>query len=263
MRGTLHLSDERENAEDDVQVVLGEATRPEQWTASVALLAASLYRKRAVCGYLTTGLAEPFFAGEMQAAAVYVAHLGAAGAIDAAASETVRPFFDAVAGGYWDAARRIAASRAEAWASEREYEEDFAYATFLMALVGGGAASERVTGAALERYVEVAGYDARSSVCRALMDRDELEFHRGLIRVLEERSEQIDGYEAGGHLADADVDWLRPVSIEGCALVRIAERLGVAAEIDLPQVPAPLRREPPFPFAPDAWRSATFSPDRR
>ncbi len=46
----------------------------------------------------------------------------------------VKPSFDALGGGYFDAAQAIAARSRATWHQGREYEEDFLYAHFLLQL---------------------------------------------------------------------------------------------------------------------------------
>lgn len=223
----------------------------------------TMFRQRGVCDLLLTGQTDGFYVNMMQSAAAFLYHLGTTADADKVTS-FAKPFFDAVAGSYWDAAGEIAARSRPAWNPDYEYEDDFVYVYFLMqhAFLQG---PDDTLDALLARYEAIldGAFDARLEICRALRARDDAAFHEGLVILLEQRQQNVEDLIGRGALTDEQAAWVRPFSIEGAALVKLADRLGLAAGEHYLHVPELIRGPGPFVFSKDAWRTVTYTPRRR
>ncbi|WP_412062080.1 hypothetical protein [Rubrivirga sp. IMCC45206] len=216
---------------------------------------ATAHRQHGVCELLQTGDAGPFFAAEMRAAGAYLHYVRRHP--EGGAASRAKPFLDAVAGGYRDAAADIGEVCGRwPWDPDREYQEDALYLQTLMDLVQGADVGPRL--AAYE--AASAGLDdPRPALVRALAERDAEAFRTAFADVAAARAEQLAVWEAGGVLTLETAAWVRPFHLEGAALVRLAGWLGLDVGGPHPGVPGPVRAEPPAPFDPRAWERV---PDR-
>lgn len=223
----------------------------------------TMFRQRAVCTLLRTGQTDVFYANMMQSAAAFLHYLDQVEAEEKVTS-FAKPFFDAIAGSYWDAAGEIAAKSRPTWNTDFEYEDDFLYVYFLMQyffLEG----SDEVLDELLARYAEVLGraLDVRLGLCRALRHRDSQRFHESLVMLLEERSAQVEELAARNALIDEQLAWVRHFSLEGVALLKLVDRAGLTTDVNYLHIPELVRGAGPFVFARDAWRVLDFKPPRR
>jgi hypothetical protein len=171
------------------------------------------------------------------------------------ATSQALPFFDAVAATDAGCAREIAQASRPTWNAELEYEEDFLYVWFLMRhffLDGSHAESA----ALLERWNIVldGSSDVRLDVCAAFLENDASAFHAALSALL--------GREDAANRARAAKDGLPPelaateasLSVEGLALLRLADAKGFQTGSDYVLVPSAGRERAQIDFEPDAWR---------
>jgi len=161
----------------------------------------------------------------------YLARWQAAGRDDDhdLAASRLAGWFDAVAGGDRDLALRIAAQSPTDWRPSREYEDDFAYAMLLFALLRGAptGADAAVLLAGFERALD--GADSpRLAVVQALFARDPAAFEAGFDALLQWREDEIDAAIGRGQMDDAIVVPDRLVFVEGLALLRLATMAGIA-----------------------------------
>lgn len=156
-------------------------------------------------------------------------------------------FLDAVAAGQLALARQIALLSGDTWRRDWEYEDDFCYFLFLHKIASGlDRVEEPRLGAILARF-ETALEGAKSfrlNVCRAILERDAEAFQTALFDLLEQRREELlDLRERMQQVEPAScVCWARSfVSVEGLALMRLAELAGVPPverDTELPLCPA-------------------------
>lgn len=169
-------------------------------------------------------------------------------------SNKLRPFFDAVAAGDFTSAERIARRARRAWAKGLEYEEDFLFVEFLMQhfFLGGSAADGH---GLLARYEAALGAaeDARLPICRALLDLDARAFDEGLSLYLESRSIHFEAVASRQSLPPDVLVTERYFSLEGLALLRLAESKGLPVSPDHLHVPSTAREARREPFRPDSW----------
>lgn len=165
------------------------------------------------------------------------------------------PFFDALSAGDEEGATLIARHSRRTWAQGEEYEEDFLFVEFLMQHFFLGA-SKKDAQALLARYAQALqdSEDIRLELCQALLDKDEDAFGQTLERFLSERHDHYEALVEQGAIADELRFTEGLLSVEGLALVRLAEAQGLATEEDYLHIPSIARESAPTGLPPDSWR---------
>lgn len=229
-----------------------------------------LFRQYGTCRMLVEGHARPLLIAQMQSASLYL-HALPSLPLDEQATSFAACWWDAIAGGYWDAAREIARLSRATPNPQREHEDDFLYVRFLMER--SFLAPEPVDQRGLEshaaqqverlaRWEEVleAGADPRLELCRALQDHDSEAFQAALIAAADARRASLEKMQAKGTLLHEQAIWVKPVWPEGLALLRLAERDGLGGDFQCPDVPPLLRTNATLPFDRNAWRQLDYQP---
>ncbi len=245
---------------------LGEAHHPHAM--------AVLFRQLGVCRLLTQGVAEPLFVAQMQSASAYLSRLHKM-TDDEKVTSRAGVFWDAVGGQYWDAASEIAWHSRSTFNPAWEHEDDFLYLWFLMNRYfldvpkgddsDSKAACEQRQQALLDRWEVVleGGYDPRRLLCDALLRADEDDFRSAFTEVSDAReadlAEQIDQ----GKLADEHAVWHLPFWGEGLALLRLAERDGLATDEHCNMIPQIMRVPNAYAYDGGSWGRIDFRPSRR
>lgn len=170
-------------------------------------------------------------------------------------------FFDAVAGEDLPLAREIVALSSTAWVSSGEYEDDFCYVRFLHQLVAGGSAADRdALRSTLERCAAVLDGEAspRWEVCGALYARDAARFEESFQGLLAAREAEVDALRSTPRAADPGFAPRSTVFVEGLALLRIAEAMGIPVQREYPMCPSlarlPRTAPPPIDVYPEIRR---------
>lgn len=166
------------------------------------------------------------------------------------------PFFDAVVAGDLECAAEVARRARHTWARGEEYEEDFLFIEFLMRHFFLQAAPDE-TEALLQRYAQAlqGTEDPRLGVCQSLLEKDARLFDESLNHFL---SEQHDRFEQVADRTSLPEDVLateRYVSVEGLALVCLAESQGMATAEDYLHVPSIARERTALVFSADSWKA--------
>lgn len=169
------------------------------------------------------------------------------------------PFFDAVAADQFTLAAEIAQRSPAAWMEGYEYEDDFAYARFFYDLVGSeglGPEPLQATLHQLEQALEGQPSE-RLALCEALLVRDQDGFDRAFTDLLNAERDKVDA------LADPIQDSVlaqeytfqanRWVFVEGLAILRVAERLGLQTESEYDRCPSVARLPAGKPFTPESF----------
>lgn len=223
---------------------------------------AALFRQLGACRMLTEGVAEPLFVAQMQSAAAYLHRLPAMAEDDKVTSRAAA-FWDAVGGTYWDAAAAIAShSRATpnpAW----EHEDDFLYVWFIMTrYFREPVAGKRQQRDLLARWQAVlaGGHDPRLALCEALLRGDADAFRAAFDEVADVREADILAQIDDLTLPEEHAAWFLPFWGEGLALLRLAERDGLATDEHCKMVPQVTRAAVPWAFTKDAWQTVDFRP---
>jgi len=256
--GALYLPDYIENATFHLERFVPRlAARTLGWREIQEMT--TVYRQRGVCSLLLHGTAEHFHINMMQSAAAFIFFLQGC-AEDEKVTSQVKPFLDALCGGYMDAADAIARNSRQSVNPDSEYEEDFLYASFLLNMVSFPSSADRCQ-ALVDKFeaVHTAGDATRLEICRSLLANDSAAFNAALAVLLETRRERLAAMVERGALSEELASWLQPFASEGLALIRIAERLGVATEDHYTHVPEQARTRSPYTFDVEAWRSPMYA----
>jgi hypothetical protein len=165
------------------------------------------------------------------------------------ASGRYEPLLDAIASGDWALAGRIAAASPTEWRPGHEYEDDFCYAQLLHRLIGAGAPDAELA-ALLDRFEQYldGSTSPRLDVCRALVTHDQAAFDAAFESLLADRTAVITRDVARGRLEEPPVVAERQVFVEGIAILRLAERHGLATAADYPYCPSIARAPMTMPF---------------
>lgn len=202
---------------------------------------------------LMTGLADEFVLRLHQSGRAYAAWLRHASEKEKRTGQSP-PFFDAIAAGDFQGALDIARLSKRIWARGVEYEEDFLFVEFLMQRFFLDASPE--TGESLlKRYRTVlkGSEDLRLEVCIALQESSSERFNDALASYLAEWKDQQDQLEEEGGVAPEVLATAGRLCVEGVALARLAERMGLETEEDYLLVPSVAREAVSITFKPDSW----------
>lgn len=164
------------------------------------------------------------------------------------------PFFDAVAAGDFEGAAEVARRARRDWVQGEEYEEDFLFVELLMQHFFLGAEPPRCE-ALLARYEQAlqGSEDLRWGICKALLASDGKAFGEALSLFLSERRDQLRRKMKTERIAPELAATEGHFSVEGLALVRLAERKGLETEEDYLHVPSTAREPFPGTFRADSW----------
>ena len=156
-------------------------------------------------------------------------------------------FLDSLVAGDLQLAREIATFSSETWNENWEYEDDFCFFVFLQKVVKHAnnqtTQDLRLILDQFERALEGQS-STRLDICISLLARDEDAFNNYLYSLLEENREQFD--KKRSTVSDMDIEsllfWPKSyISIEGLALLRIAEMVGLQTEGEFPLCPMEAR----------------------
>lgn len=214
----------------------------------------TLFRQRGLAQMLLEGQARAWHLAAMRSAGAFVHGLDT-WPRTTQVNSFATPLFDALAAGYWEAARAIAVRSRTDPNPDWEYVEDFLYVRFIFEFhLAGEFEAAAMT---LEHYARVLDgpADARLEVCRALLESDAVSFDEGLVRLLDERDERVRGWIAKATIGPDAARWLAHVSVEGLALLAIARHSGLKLAADYLHCPAIARAPSPLPYDSDAWRN--------
>ena len=156
-------------------------------------------------------------------------------------------FLDSLVAGDLQLAREITIFSSETWNKNWEYEDDFCFFLFLQKVVKNpNTLTNQDLRLILEQFEHALEGQAsnRLDVCNSLLARDEEAFNKSLYDLLEENSEQFD--KKRPTISDMDIEsllfWPKSyISIEGLALLRIAEIVGLQTEGEFPLCPMEAR----------------------
>lgn len=211
------------------------------------------FRIAGIGSLFLTGTSQPFLHHLHQSGRAFAHYLRNAGNTDVRLSLS-RPFFDAAGAGDFDGAALIARHARRTWAQGEEYEEDFLFIEFLIqhgVLEAPVAACEDLL-ARYERALKGAE-DLRLDVCRALLQADSDAFNQALALFLSDRKDRLEAQAETTPIPEEFLATEWNFSLEGLALVRLAERKGLETEEDYLHIPS-VAREPGQPrLSEDSW----------
>lgn len=202
----------------------------------------ALYRRFAICRLLFSGVPDEFYGELFKSGRAYLHYIQRAGS-DSVVTGKAAPFFDAVACDDMSGAADIARNVDSSWSEGEEYEEDFLYVRFLMEKFCL-ATEQGILEARLARYEEVLDGqpDPRLDLCKGILAADGAAFEQALLALLSDEQARMERLVAEEKLDPDDSSTIARVSIEGLALVRLGQQVGLEAPSACPLVPEVARR---------------------
>jgi hypothetical protein len=220
------------------------------------------YRAYAICLFAQHGDVDVFFhwllhAPIMRRHFLTLAH--AQGLTDSGhwRASFIDPVLDAMAARQWKLAADICTMTSPTWLEGFEYEDDFCYADLVRRLIGGPATAGIDDLMARWHTSLEGGNDPRLEVAEALLADDSDAFEASLQALLqntEAKARRMADPSTMSPLAD-ELPFFpnRWISVEGLALLALAERRGMTIKDDIDACPRPLRPGTYAPFRPLAY----------
>ena len=180
---------------------------------------------------------------------IYLQHMQEGGRLDDHHRVLGRyqPALDAIAAGDLERVRRIRALSPAEYRPGHEYEDDHSYAEILHELCEATPDEGKLATMLEALEKSLSGADPlRLDLCRALVARDQEDFGAALRTLLDQHGVQAKKDWEFGKMEDGEEG---RVCVEALALLRLAERRGLATEAEYPYCPS-LARVPmvaPFP----------------
>jgi hypothetical protein len=155
---------------------------------------------------------------------------------------------DAIAANDYGLAVQIIEASPSEFMQGHEYEDDFCYAQLLHGLITGSDARASDLLARFEAYVEGAP-NGRYLTAKSLSDRRQSDFNEAFEQLLRDRQQEIAKEIERGQIESPHVVMARRIFVEGLAILRLAEKMGLQTEEEYRFCPS-LARVPmtePFP----------------
>ena len=165
------------------------------------------------------------------------------------ASARFKPLLDAVAAGDFALANRIAALSPKEFRKGHEYVDDYCFTQIINGLIGKAGSKDRFLPYLnrFEIYLEGQS-NARFDLSCALIDCDQVAFEEAFSELLNTHEQYITQAKQRGQLEDPVVLAHRFVCIEGLAILRIADTIGLKTESEYRYCPSiAMIPIPPFP----------------
>lgn len=138
-----------------------------------------------------------------------------------------KAFFDVLAAGDFEFARRIVEISPSHWIANGEYEDDFCFIRFCHMILWDQSKAESILKILTQFEASLDGNtDSRWDLCKALFDRDQEAFDESFASYLEDYESHLAFEKERGRMEDPHVLAERRICIEGLGILRIAEALG-------------------------------------
>lgn len=219
------------------------------------------YRAYAICLFAAQANVDLFFHWLLHSPILRRHFLRMARAQGVTASDHLRatfldPVLDAIAARQWKLAADIGAGTSPEWMRDAEYEDDYCYADLIRRLVEPRTDGVEQLMARWRASLE-GGNDLRLDVAEALLAGDGEVFLarlRALLKHVDAKAQQMVNPGTLSPLAD-ELPFFpnRWISVEGLALLALAERRGIAIDEDIEGCPRLLRPGRYAPFRPLAY----------
>ncbi|NOZ52462.1 MAG: hypothetical protein GXP08_04860 [Gammaproteobacteria bacterium] len=254
-----------ENATDEIQDIVEEIDDGDDFEAQLGQLISDLctrYRRRAAACFFLEADTGAFYRDLFKSAQAFLYFLKRASedsAIDRYPLTTGRsaPFFDAIAGQNMALARAIAQHSPQTFADGDEYEDDFFYYHFLMRLYFFETDKKELTsilGQLSSAVTQESTYKA--GICKALLGKDSEGFNENLSTLLLAHQGTYDRYREQEIEQDDIIDVESNISIEGLALIRLAEIRDIVTAKEYRLIPGISRHGTALlPMQEDAWKT--------
>ena len=157
---------------------------------------------------------------------------------------------DAIAAYDDELAMRIVILSPKEWRKGHEYEDDYCYAQILHRSVQEVPPIDEIPSLLNQFEVWLEGEpSARFELCKALAERNQEAFDEAFEELLEEREAQITADIERGQMEEPEIIAQRQVFVEGLAILRLAEKLGLTTQDEYKYCPSLARipMQEPFP----------------
>ena len=218
------------------------------------------YRALGICGLLVNGDIDEFFHSLIRSAQTRKYFLDRCLRENYMtdpymAASFIGPFFDAVAAHQFHLAEAIARLSPITWQERDEYEDDFAYTNFLHILIMGGLDALQQSQPILDQFeAALEGVASpRLEVCKSLRGLDQEQFAASFDILLNARKAEVQADRKTSTSEEITFEPEASIFVEGLALLKIAERLGLPTDPEYSLCPALARRTDYRPFEPDGF----------
>ena len=158
-----------------------------------------------------------------------------------------KPLCDAVAAADKVHSLQIAERSPTEFLQGHEYEDDYCYAQLLHGLIAGNKTRATELLARFERYLEGSA-NGRFLVAKALIERTQGGFESGFDELLEDRQREIASDIKRGEIESPQVLMSRRLFIEGLAILRVADEVGLKTQEEYLFCPSIARVPMTIPF---------------
>lgn len=165
------------------------------------------------------------------------------------------PFFDALAANDFGLARQLADLSPKVWRTEYEYEDDFYYTRIFHDFTSLDDMNNTPYKTLLRRFEESleGSESARFKLCYALIGRNQQGFEKAFNELLIERTDAVEQESRIFLSEDINVALNHKIFIEGLAILRVAERIGLKTYNDYLYCPAIARQPTGKPFSGEGY----------
>lgn len=222
-------------------IEIAEAQRSNVTAGEVCNRISNYYRSIAVCWLFLYADAELYGQMLINSALTrkfYLTYCAKEGKLEEAAQRVsfIGPFFDAIAVNEFQLASEISSISPTKWFKRYEYQDDYAYAMFMQNIVKYGVTDRSKLEPFLSEFeVSLEGNkDIRLDLCRAMCELDQASFDEALDELINQHEEYYNKLADPSSLSSLTLGqnfepnrWL---FIEGLAILRIAEKIGLSVE---------------------------------
>ena len=166
----------------------------------------------------------------------------------------VDPFFDAVAANEYNLALQIQFLSKYTWLKDYEYEDDYSYAMFMHNIISFEKADQKKLYAFIKKFEAAieGNEDSRLNICKSLYQKNQAQFDDAFLQLLNNHEEFYNYHARPERLSALSLEHHfepnRWIFIEGLAILRIAERLGLSTEDEYKFCPKTAREVDPSQF---------------
>lgn len=200
------------------------------------------YRQIGITKLFLSGMSDEFFVDLFKSGRAYLHYLETHGDEDKVTSWSA-PLLDAIACNDLSGAGEIARKSRLSWNSSEEYEDEFLYMFFLIKRFFLGGSEEDLTSILLQYEASLAGAaDARYEICKAFAEADEFALDAALTDLLDQQEADYREEVIAETIYPDDAVTTARLSVEGLALARLAENVGIAMQDNYLLMPSAARQ---------------------
>jgi hypothetical protein len=226
-------------------------------TFKIADLLCFSFRQNGSCEFLLTGDSKVYFDSLHKSAGCYLYFLKNGDESEKRTSINT-PFFDAITAGLYDGVMEMSKYARKTWNDDCEYEDDFLYTHFLLNYFFPQSEAINCEQILTDYETVLAGdSDTRFDLCKSFFEKDPELFNESFVRFLDERKQEVSEAIDRERIGEDEWSWTKYISVEGLALLKLAQLLNFKTGQNYLQIPELLRDPKPVAFKPDYWQSVS------